>query len=109
MQPALTLRSPSPSGRGGMLFRSHAQASRWSFAALAAICVVTTRAEIPLAEKILPADTLFMSSVPAHAKMRAIFEKSPQSRLWNDSSLKPFHDKVVMKWNDEFVVPLERD
>jgi hypothetical protein len=76
---------------------------------LSVLSVVARAADIPLAEKILPSDTLFVFSIPDYAKMRTIFAKSPQIRLWNDSALKPFHDKFLTKWNDEFVGPLERD
>jgi len=86
----------------------HAMRAGFLFA-FAAITTLSALAEIPLAEKILPSDTLFVFSIPDYAKMRATFAKSPQSRLWNDSALKPFHDKFLAKWNDEFVGPLERD
>src|ERR1041385_8430343 len=41
--------------------------------------------------------------------MRGIYEKSPQSRFWNDLAMKPFRDKFMTKWKEEFTTPLERE
>jgi hypothetical protein len=29
--------------------------------------------------------------------------------FWNDAAMKPFHDKLMAKFNEKFVAPLERD
>ncbi len=87
-------------------------ASAWRgkfFTLLLLLLAVVVRADIPPAEKLLPADTLLMLSVPDAAKLRALYEKSPQSKFWNDPALKPFRDKFMTKWNEDFLAPLERD
>lgn len=74
-----------------------------------AVAAPTGRAAIPPAEKILPPDTLFVVGIPDCAKMREIQTKSPFGQLWNDLAMKPFHDKFVAKFKEEFVAPLERE
>jgi hypothetical protein len=68
-----------------------------------------SRAAIPPVENLLPADTLFLLDTPDFAALRAASHQSPQWLFWNDPAMKPFHDKFVAKWNDEFVAPLEHD
>lgn len=75
----------------------------------AMLFVTAAVAEIPPAEKLLPADTLLVFSVPEAVKLRGIYEKSAPSRFWNDPAMKPFRDKFVAKWKDDFLTPLERD
>jgi hypothetical protein len=67
------------------------------------------RAAIPPAENLLPADTLFVLTVPDCAALRAASVKSPKWLLWNDPAMKPFHDKFMAKWNEQFISPLEQD
>ena len=64
---------------------------------------------IPPVEQLLPADTLFVFAIPDCAKMRGIWQQSPYCQLWNDPAMKPFREKFVAKWKEEFVAPLERD
>src|ERR1051325_3169305 len=66
-------------------------------------------AAIPSPEKLLPDDTLLMVTVPDFSKMREIFRASPFTRLWNDPAMKPFREKFVSKWKEEFLKPLERE
>lgn len=66
-------------------------------------------AVIPPAEKILPPDTLFVMTAPDWARLQDISSKSPQTQFWNDPAMKPFRDKFMAKWSEEFVKPLERD
>ena len=66
-------------------------------------------AAIPPAEKILPPDTLFVMTAPDWVRLREVSNKSPQSQFWNDPAMKPFRDKFLAKWTEEFVKPLERD
>lgn len=81
-------------------------------AGLLAVTVTLTSsvfAAIPPAEKILPPDTLFVMTTPDWAKLREVSNKSPQTQFWSDPAMKPFRDKFVAKWTEEFVKPLERD
>src|SRR5271156_5121558 len=81
------------------------------FATLVASLTLATsiRAAIPPAESLLPSDTLFVVTAPDCAALRAALHQSPQWLLWNDPAMKPFHDKFMAKWDEEFVAPLERD
>ena len=83
--------------------------SRKVFVAFVALAATHALAVIPPAEKILPADTLFVLSVPDCTKLRDILTKSSPWRFWNDPAMKPFHDKFVTRWNEGFLAPLERD
>ena len=67
------------------------------------------RATIPPAENLLPADTLFLVTVPDCAALRADMHQSPQWLFWGDPAMKPFHDKFMEKWNESFIGPLEHD
>jgi len=66
-------------------------------------------AAIPPAENLLPADTFFLLTVPDSARFRDATGDSPQLLLWNDPALRPFHDKFMGKWNEQFIGPLEQD
>ena len=66
-------------------------------------------AAIPPAEQLLPVDTLLAFSAPDWGQLRTAYQKSAPTQLWNDAAMKPFRDKFVAKWTEEFVQPLERD
>ena len=81
---------------------------------LAAVTVFLTstsllRAAIPPAENLLPADTLAFLAAPDCAAVRVAAKQSPGWMFWGDPAMKPFHDKFVAKWNEQYVAPLERD
>src|ERR1039457_4720447 len=81
---------------------------------LAAVSIFLTttsllRAAIPPTENLLPADTLAFFAVPDCAAVRVAAKQSPGWLFWGDSAMKPFRDKFVAKWNDQFIAPLERD
>ena len=69
----------------------------------------TSWAAIPPVENLLPADALFVLAAPDCTALRAAGHQSPQWLFWNDPAMKPFRDKFVAKWDEEFVAPLERD
>lgn len=66
-------------------------------------------AAIPPAENLLPADTLAFFAVPDCAAARVAAKSSPGWMFWGDPAMRPFHDKFVAKWNDQFIAPVERD
>jgi hypothetical protein len=66
-------------------------------------------AAIPPTENLLPSDTLAFFTVPNCAAARAAATSSPGWMFWGDPAMKPFHDKLVAKWNNQFIAPLERD
>ena len=65
-------------------------------------------AAVPTPEKLLPADTLGVFTVPDYAKARAAYEANASSRLWRDPAMKPFTEKLMNKVKEEFLTPLER-
>ncbi len=72
----------------------------WTFAAGAAV--------LP-AEKLLPADTLGLVTVPDWDKARVAYGDFPMAQLWRDPAMKPFTDKFFNKFKEEVLVPLERE
>jgi hypothetical protein len=80
-------------------------------ATLAALLTLATpvRSAIPPAENLLPSDTLLLITVPDFSTLRAAGRQSPQWLFWNDPTMKPFHDKFMARWNEQFIAPLERD
>ncbi len=84
----------------------------WAVSCVAGfVCVLSPlgRAAVPSAEKLLPPETLFVLTAPDWNKLAAAFRQSPQARLWDDPAMSPFRTKVVSKWTEEIVKPLERD
>lgn len=82
----------------------------WKIAfAFALVTASAAFAAIPPAEKLLPADTLLMFSVPDAARLRSVYEKSAWNKFWNDPVMRPFREKFMAKWNAEFITPLERE
>ena len=71
--------------------------------------LVPAFAEVANPEKLLPADTLFIASIPDYARFRAFTTNSPQAQLWADPAMRPFREKFVAKCMEEFVKPLEQD
>ncbi len=67
------------------------------------------KAAIPAAENLLPTDTFFVLTAPDCQALRRATGESPQLLLWNDPALRPFHDKFMGKWNDQFIGPLQND
>jgi hypothetical protein len=65
-------------------------------------------AAVPPPEKLLPADTLGVLSVPDWARARAAFEVDASSQLWRDPAMKPFTEKLMNKVKEELITPLER-
>ena len=67
------------------------------------------QAAVPPPEKLLPADTLGVITVPDYAKARAAYEANASSQLWRDPAMKPFTEKLMKKVNEEYrVVAIDR-
>ncbi len=81
------------------------------FAAVATFLATAslTRAAIPPAENLLPADTFVFFTVPDGDTLFAASKVSPQMMFWNDPAMKPFHDKFMGKVSEKFIAPLEKD
>ena len=65
-------------------------------------------AAVPPPEKLLPADTLGVFTVPDYAKARVAYEANASRQLWRDPAMKPFTEKLMTKVIEEFITPLER-
>ena len=70
---------------------------------------LSTRADVPPAEKLLPNDTLVLLTAPDFTKFRTILKDSPQGQFWNDAAMKPFKDKFMSKFKADLVAPLEKE
>lgn len=57
----------------------------------------------------MPDDTLVLVAAPDFAKLKDTWSKLPQSQCWNDPAMKPFKEKFLNKWKEEFKDPLERE
>jgi hypothetical protein len=64
---------------------------------------------LPPAEKLLPADTLFLLSTPDFRQLETLFKQSSYGRLWNDPVMKPFREKFESGWKKDVLEPLERE
>jgi hypothetical protein len=73
----------------------------WGAAAL-------TAAPVPPPEKLLPASTLAVVTVPDQARARAAAELNPGWRLLGDPAMKPIVDKFLAKWRSDVVSRLEQ-
>jgi len=80
-----------------------------SFTAVVVGVAFQIRAGIPPAEELLPQDTLFMVTAPDFGKLREIFQASPQNQLWNSPAMRPFKEKFLARWSEEFIKPLEHE
>jgi hypothetical protein len=76
------------------------------------ICILWTSSAailIPPPEKLLPADTLLLVTAPDVSKLAAIYRQSPEGRFLKDPAMKPFVDKFILKAEEDFLRPLQRE
>ena len=79
-------------------------------AALFLACAVTaTAAPTPPPDKLLPADTLAVLTLPDYASVRKASQQNPARQLWDDPAMKPFKDKFMAKFQSDLVKPLEKE
>lgn len=64
---------------------------------------------VPPAEKLLPADTLGVFTVPDLAATRRLINQSPHLQLWQDPALGPFVNKFWSKFETEVLKPIEEE
>lgn len=81
------------------------------FSILTAACLQTVvRAQaVPPPDRLLPADTLGVFTVPDMAAARRLFHEMPQTQLWSEPSLQPFVDKFWGKLDAELLRPFESE
>ncbi|MBK7997574.1 MAG: hypothetical protein IPK15_02270 [Verrucomicrobia bacterium] len=71
-------------------------------------CAFTTLAATPPPEKLLPADTVAVVTVPDFTKASATWKQAPASLLWADPAMKAFKDKFMGKFRSDLVEPMEK-
>lgn len=65
--------------------------------ALAIACALPSLAAVPPAEKLLPADTLLVLTIPDLDRALAAAKDFPIAQLWRDPAMKPFAEKFEQK------------
>lgn len=81
----------------------------WSSLFLLATAVSGLSAAVPPPEKLLPADTIALVTIPEYAKAKAAWAQWPMGQLWADSSMKAFRDKFTDKLQSDIIAPLEKE
>ncbi|MGV3771354.1 MAG: hypothetical protein ACO1QB_00530 [Verrucomicrobiales bacterium] len=76
---------------------------------VALVSSVAVRAQVPPAEQLLPDNVIAVGTIRDWTKANTYLSQTPTSMFWNDSSMKPFRDKFMTKFNAEIVQPLERE
>lgn len=71
--------------------------------------VISSKAEVPPAEKLLPNDTLVLITAPDFTKLRTVLKNAPAGQLWNDPAMKPFKDNFIKGFKSDLVEPLEKE
>jgi len=107
----MTTKRPSCTQPGSFVSTTSApRAGRW-FATLALLLVAagSVGGAIPFPDKLVPDDTLVLLTAPDFSRLQELSKKAPLVRCWNDSAMKPFREKFVSKWTEDFVKPLERE
>jgi hypothetical protein len=73
------------------------------------LCAHSLWAAVPSPDKLLPPETYFVLTIPDYAKASATWAHWPARQLWDDAAMKPFREKLMTKWQSDFVEPLEKE
>ncbi|HEY0456569.1 MAG TPA: hypothetical protein VGE41_09350 [Verrucomicrobiae bacterium] len=65
-------------------------------------------ATVPSPDKLLPADTLVVFTIPDYTKASAVVNSTAGGQLWADPVMKPFKEKFINKFKSDLVEPLEK-
>ena len=68
---------------------------------------LSLHAAVPPPERLLPADTLGVVTIPDYLKARSAYEQEAMNQLWRDPAMKPFKEKLMTKIKEEWITPLE--
>jgi hypothetical protein len=68
-----------------------------------------SNAAVPPPEKLLPADTLGIFTIPDFARAKTSLGRWPLAQLWRDPEMKGFRDKFLEKFKTDVLTPLERE
>ena len=66
-------------------------------------------AAVPPPEKLLPADTLGLITIPDYAKAGSAYGANATSQFWRDPAMKPFREKLETRVKEQFIDPLQRE
>jgi hypothetical protein len=80
-----------------------------TFSALLLSLSLAASAAVLPPEKLLPADTLLLLTIPDWDKAKEVGRELPLAQFWNDPAMKPFVDKFTEKLDKDLIVPLERE
>ncbi len=81
----------------------------WSLGILLVFAPAGHSAPVPPPEKLLPADTIALISIPEYAKASAAWKQWPLGQLWADPLMKAFRDKFTDKLRSDVISPLEKE
>jgi hypothetical protein len=70
---------------------------------------VATAAPVPAPDRLLPADTLLLVTVPDCQAAATGWQQHPLHRFWNDPAMGPFRDKLTATVRREWITPLETE
>jgi hypothetical protein len=80
-----------------------------SLCLLFSLALAASAAPVPSPDKLLPADTLLVLTIPDMAQARTASGQWPTLRLWSDPAMKPFREKLTAKLKEEILEPLEKE
>lgn len=81
------------------------------FCSMAALSVLSLShaQNTPTPDRLLPADTLGVFTIPDMVRARHMSERSASMQLWGDPSMKAFTDKFLTKFQEEVIQPFEKE
>ena len=77
--------------------------------AIVSLATCARGAEVPVVEKLLPADTLLLVSTPDFSKASAAFRQAPLEQFWNDPAMQPFRQKFEKKFREDVIDSMEKE
>jgi hypothetical protein len=68
---------------------------------------VATAAAVPAPERLLPADTMLLATLPDWETAATGWQQNPLHRFWNDPAMGPFREKLTTAFRRELLAPFE--
>ncbi|HAV63615.1 MAG TPA: hypothetical protein DCY13_14770, partial [Verrucomicrobiales bacterium] len=76
---------------------------------LLAMLLLARGQTVPAPERLLPADTIAVLTVPDMAAARRANSRAPHVRLWSDPAMKAFVDHFWSRLESDLIRPIESD
>jgi hypothetical protein len=70
---------------------------------------VASAAAVPAPERLLPADTLLLATMPNWEAAATGWEQQPMNQFWNDPAMGPFRTKLTETLRRELLAPFEKE